>query len=315
MVTKYPFDFQDKSPKVIYNCNSPYNYIGEVALETKSLFNSNNIFGEEKEEEENYFFHFDYLNTFIPYNYKENSNIIINEEDDDKKCIKYSLCDICPISQNFVTAQNSFLEIKPKKQIIFEINYCPKNSLFTKTKVNNFLVEEEKVTNYLKRKRSTNRRKRKENKDNIRKKIKRGYLNNILIEKLNEKLRSIGSKTYFEKFPQFFASDVDQKRNKKVLNMSLREIFEHKELYVKEKKKGLDNFLHNLKVIQSEEIKTNKIFENILDKTFCQLYEEYLDSNEFNIYEINRLKNNKMDENYIRRYKELSKDLMNFFCK
>ena len=314
MITKYPYDFQNKSPRINYNCNSLCNYIGVEALETKSLFNSNNIFGEEKEEE-NYFLNIDYLNTFIPYNYKENSNITINEEDDDKKCIKYSLCDICPISQNFRTAQNSFLEIKPKKPLIFEINYCPKNSLFTKTKVNNFLVEEEKVTNYLKRKRSTNRRKRKENKDNIRKKIKRGYLNNTLIEKLNEKLRSIGSKTYFEKFPQFFASDVDQKRNKKVLNMSLREIFENKSLYVKEKKKGLDNFLHNLKVIQSEEIITNKIFENILDKTFCQLYEEYLDSNEFNIYEINRLKNNKMDEEYIRRYKNLAKDLMNFFCK
>ena len=158
MITKYPYDFQNKSPRINYNCNSPCNYIGEEALETKSLFNSNNIFGEEKEEE-NYFLNIDYLNTFIPYNYKENSNIIINEEDDDKKCIKYSLCDICPISQNFRTAQNSFLEIKPKKPIIFEINYCPKNSLFTKTKVNNFLVEEEKVTNYLKRKRSTNRRK------------------------------------------------------------------------------------------------------------------------------------------------------------
>jgi hypothetical protein len=199
--------------------------------------------------------------------------------------------------------------------LIFEINYCPKNSLFTKAKVNNYSVEKEKERNFLKRKRSSSRRKRKENKDNIRKKIKRGFLNNTIIEKLNEKLRNIGSKTYFEKFPQRFASDVDQKRNTKILNIKLKEIFENKELYVKEKKKGLDNFKHNLKVIQSEEVKNNEIFKNILNKTFRQLYEEYLDSNEFEIYEINRLKNKKMDEEYIRRYKEFAKDLMNFFCK
>ena len=34
--------------------------------------------------------------------------------------------------------------------------------------------------------------------------------------------------------------------------MILREIFNRKELYVNENKKGLDNFIHNLKVIQSE---------------------------------------------------------------
>ena len=69
---------------------------------------------------------------------------------------------------------------------------------------------------------------------------------------MNEILRNIGIKIYFEKFPQFFASDFDQKRNKKILNMILREIFNRKELYVNENKKGLDNFIHNLKVIQSE---------------------------------------------------------------
>ena len=311
MVTKYSFDFQDRIPKVNYKCNFLYNYIGDESSKTKSPFSSNYFYGEEKEEE-NYFLNIDYLNNLMPYNYEENSNINIDEEDDDKKYINASSCGLFG---NFRNNLNSFLEINSKKSLIFEINYCPKNSLFTKAKVNNYSVEKEKERNFLKRKRSTSRRKRKENKDNIRKKIKRGFLNNTIIEKLNEKLRNIGSKTYFEKVPQRFASDVDQKRNKKILNIKLKEIFENKELYVKEKKKGLDNFKHNLKVIQSEEVKNNEIFKNILNKTFRQLYEEYLDSNEFEIYEINRLKNKKMDEEYIRRYKEFAKDLMNFFCK
>ena len=65
----------------------------------------------------------------------------------------------------------------------------------------------------LKRKRFMERRPRKENQDNIRKKIKRGFFNSALIKKLNEKLKSIGSRKYFRKFPQHFVSDVNQKRN------------------------------------------------------------------------------------------------------
>ena len=45
-----------------------------------------------------------------------------------------------------------------------------------------------------------------------------------------------------------------------------------------------------------------------------QLNEEYLNFNEFNIYGINHLKDNNMDDAYIRRYKEIAKDLMKFFC-
>ena len=302
-------DFQDKN----LNFNLSYNFlfIGDGSFETKSPFNSNDILGEE-----NYSSSFDCADNLSPYNYEENSNKYLNEENDVKNDINFSSFKLRPIYQNFRNDQNSLLkkEKKAKKALIFKIDYCPKNSLFTKTKVNNILVEEEKENRFINRKRTSTRRKRMENKDNIRKKIKRGFLNYTLIKKLNEKLKKIGSKTYFEKFPQFFSSDVDQKRNKKILNMILGEIFNHKELYVNENKKGLDNFKHNLKVIQSEEIQNSKIFKNILNKTFMQLYEEYLNSNEFNIYEINRLKESNMDDAYIRRYKEIAKDLMKFFC-
>ena len=40
------------------------------------------------------------------------------------------------------------------------------------------------------KKRLSNRRQRKDNKDNIRKKIKRGFFNNALINKLNEILKN-----------------------------------------------------------------------------------------------------------------------------
>ena len=161
---------------------------------------------------------------------------------------------------------------------------------------------------FLKKKRIKSR---KENKDNIRKKIKRGFFNNILCEKLNIKLRIIGSIEYFTKFPQFFASDVDRNRNKIILDMTLQEIFENSELYIYEDKNGYANYLHNLEVVKK--IKNDNIFKKILSKTFRELYEEYLDSDEFNIDEINRLKKSKMENEYIRRYKDIAKDLINFF--
>ena len=62
-----------------------------------------------------------------------------------------------------------------------------------------------------------------------------------------------------------------------------------------------------------KKLKNNDIFKKILSKTFRGLYEEYFDSDEFNIDEINRLKKSKMENEYIRRYKDIAKDLINFF--
>ena len=134
---------------------------------------------------------------------------------------------------------------------------------------------------------------------------------NKLCENLDSKLRIIDSKEYFTKFPQFFASDVHSNRNKIILDMTLQEIFENSELYIYEDKNGKANYKHNFEVVKK--IKNNDIFKKILSKTFRELYEEYLDSDEFNIDEINRLKKNKMENEYIRRYKDIAKDLINFF--
>ena len=93
--------------------------------------------------------------------------------------------------------------------------------------------------------------------------------------------------------------------------MTLQEIFENSELYIYEDKNGYANYKHNFKVVKK--IKNNDIFKKILSKTFKELYEEYLDSDEFIIDEINRLKKSKMENEYIRRYKDIAKDLINFF--
>ena len=188
-----------------------------------------------------------------------------------------------------------------------------KVNLFTNIEKNSLLVKNREEM--LKRKRFQDRRPRKENQDNIRKKIKRGFFNNGLIKKLNEKLKNIGSKKYLRKFPQHFVSDVNQKRNKVLFNMTLREIFENKELYINEGKESLYNYLNNLKVVQNEEIKENIELKIIFNKTIYELYEEYINSEEFNIIEINRLKEKKMQDDYIKRYINLARYLILFFTQ
>ena len=71
-----------------------------------------------------------------------------------------------------------------KKKNIFNVIYPNKIALFTKTEI-------ELPEILIGRKRESERKRRKYNQDNIRKKIKRGFLS-ILIDKLNKILASIG---------------------------------------------------------------------------------------------------------------------------
>ena len=207
----------------------------------------------------------------------------------------------------------SLQEKEQEKQPLFEVVYPKNDLLFSKTEKNSGLISiEETEETFLKRKRLPIRKPRKDNQDNMRKKIKRGFFNTALINILNQKLESLGSSKYFEKFPQFFVSDVNQKRNKEIFSMTLSEILEKKELYENEQKSGFDNYLHNLKVIQSEDIKENEELKIIFKKKICELYEEYFNSDEFKIGEINRLKEKNMTDDYIARYIYLANHLIEF---
>ena len=162
----------------------------------------------------------------------------------------------------------------------------------------------------IKRKRFNKKRRRRENSDNIRKKIKGGFFNRALIKLLNTIIKSNGSRFYFAKFPQTFISNISKKENKKLLNMMLLEIFETKNIYSDAE---LDNFIHNFHVIEKKEIRENLELKKILNKKYSELFKEYINSKEFKIDEINRLKN-KFDKSYIEMYISLSKYFIEFFA-
>jgi len=157
---------------------------------------------------------------------------------------------------------DTLLENENKRQPYFKVVYPKDDSLLSKiTKTENISIlikeeeEEEEEKSFLGKKKLLNAKTRKDNQDNMRKKIKRGFYNTSLIKFLNELLKSIGSKKYFEKFPHNFVNDVNQKRNKKIFGMTLREVLVEKKLYIHEENSGFNNYSHNLKVVQSEEIK------------------------------------------------------------
>ena len=199
-------------------------------------------------------------------------------------------------------------QLHEKKKNIFNVIYPNKISLFTKTEI-------ELPEILIGRKRESERKRRKYNQDNIRKKIKRGFLS-ILIDKLNKILASIGISLYFVKLPQSFVSDVVRKTNKEILNLTLEEIFKKEELYKLDKDEDLIKYRHNLDVVNDAEIQGNAEIKNILNKKYYEIQEDYINSKEFKVDEINRLKKNnseEADDEYIKKYIFLAQHFLEFF--
>ena len=200
------------------------------------------------------------------------------------------------------------------KEKIFKINIAPKKDIQNSHLFE--ILDPEKLTEeiesdfddkeYLGKKRAKSKIKRAENRDNIRKKIKCGFFS-ILVKKINEKIKNNGSILYFAKFPQKFVSDITRKQNKKILTMTLEEIIMTKELYGNGE---LNNYYHNLNVIKNKDVQALK---DIFNKKYCELFEEYINSKEFRDEQINRLKNKKVGNDYIKKYLFLSKHFIEFF--
>ena len=107
---------------------------------------------------------------------------------------------------------------------IFITVYPKKISLFTKAK-------EEFVFPGLKEENKLIGNKRRRNKeDDIRRMIGRRFFNDIILNLINEILKNAGSIISFEKIQQDVVYDLVKKNNKKLLDMSLEQIFSKKDL-------------------------------------------------------------------------------------
>lgn len=197
-----------------------------------------------------------------------------------------------------------------KKNIIFEVIYPEKKSLSTSNKT--ISKNDELNINFLihKRYRSKNRRSRGRNFDNLRIMIKRNFLNKHLLNDLNEELDKLGYKTKFYKFPQTFVGDVTIENNKQILDKTLGQIFEMKVLY---KGKFESNYYHNLKIVESLKKKEKPDFLNM---KYSDLFQKYLNSEEFEIHANSLLENlKKFNENDLQIYKFLAKSFIQHYSK
>ena len=146
------------------------------------------------------------------------------------------------------------------------------------------------------------KRKRKHKPDDIRKKIKARFLK-ALRYRMNEELKYANSEKYFDFLPQCFICEITKKKNKSVLNMTLKEIMSTDFFEKYKKLNDGDNTLNNsmlnkkrecpdkvkyennkevMKYLKNnEEIKKSFNFDIIGDMTFSELFYEYLESKEF----------------------------------
>ena len=240
------------------------------------------------------------FNNFIPLDEKEQSEEEISNDIEEGDHAYFTN------AENFI--KTKFLEkkeintIKIEKKKIFNVIY---------PKVRLELIYNKDISFLKKRIRSPNPRKRREFHDNIRKRIKRYFFNQIILTDINEELKKRGIVNYFEKFPSDFVSDVSRKRNEKLMGMTLIQIMKNKEFY-----KGIysENYKHNLKILNSLKEETTENLEKILNTKYRDLFNEFLDSDKYRNF-FKQLVKDKENDIYLERVLYISKSWNKFFSE
>ena len=220
--------------------------------------------------------------------------------------------DICLFSEDEIIFENDeryFIKNSKKESGLFKV-INPKIALFKKAKENSLQAYLTGI-DFSKKIRSSKTLPNFKQKHYIRVSIKRNFMNNYLLTALNKKLEEAGFNIFFEKFPQSIAVNVAKDFNNNLMNMKLKDIFKNEDLYNIEDR---TNFESNLKIVDKIEKEGNPELNMILNRKFRCLFEEYLNSEEFGIDEINRLKNSKVekDEYYIEKYIFLAQHFIEF---
>ena len=210
--------------------------------------------------------------------------------------------------------RNIFKVINPNKFYIFNCgnkDKCTRKFIDDTLKKKRFIILE----NMGKSIKIIIKQNRKYDSDNIRKKIKARFLK-YLKNVINDKLKRAGSKNCFSFLPQNFICNIGKRKNRVVLNLTLKEVFS--ENFCQNEKEGCsssEKYKHNLKVL--DYLKNNQIisersnFNYFKDMKYYEIYYEYLRSNEFE-KEINRIKKKENIE-YTKLYIQLAFNLINFF--
>ena len=190
---------------------------------------------------------------------------------------------------------------KDSKKIINETLDDIKNG-----NIKNFLFLDESELTKQQTKKPINILRRKYNSDNIIKKIKTKY-HKILKIQTNKKLKNVGSKKFFKNLPQVFITNLKKEEIRSILNKTYKDILTNNFIEWKKpgsKGKNNNNYLYNKSVLEYLEKNKNRFKElnyNMFNMTYSQLYNEYLESVEFEeeIANLTKKETLKYTKNYI----------------
>ena len=196
-------------------------------------------------------------------------------------------------------SQKLIIKKRQKKRIsLFEVIYSPRFKELNST-------QKRKIKN------------RYENKDNVLRAIKTRFFNNHIYGLLKKKLVGIGNRKNIEKFPTNFVRDINKnKKNKELWNMTLKEFLLWIETFSENEKKVNNNenrVNYDENIVNDLLVKRNEDFKILLDKKLCELYEDYKTSDEFIKKEIKRIQMKYNDGFYVKRFKDIAADFLNFF--
>jgi len=278
-------------PKIQSNMGNSFNYM-DLCISGMNEFND--------QDKNKYFFEEEFYSAYkkIFKNEKEEKNLA------SRKVFK---------NAESKTTVDISLEIekvqKKYKNTLFKTIYPEKIFLFTPSE--NDSIEGFDINGVMSKKRirAKQPRKRSDYDDEKRKSIKRAFFNKALLEALNKLLEK---SNYFIKFPSKLVENVTREANKKIIYLSLKEIIENKKFY---EGMNLNIYNHNMRALNLLKEKNNLKIDLILNMRFCDLFEEYLNSDTFKIDEINRLKKKNKSKDFIERYIYLSRHLIEFFKK
>ena len=148
--------------------------------------------------------------------------------------------------------------------------------------------------------------------DSIRKKIK-ARLHKKLTKIINEKLKTAGSKCFFDMLPQSFITNINIGFNKPLLNLTMRELFQKTFGFKSKDKEKIDYNIRIMKYIEDNpDINNNSDVSDFLDSKYSEIIREYLDG-DYLQEDIDRLRDENEGEEYINRYNFIALHWIEFY--
>ena len=188
---------------------------------------------------------------------------------------------------------------------------CAKNYKFnisTQNKKGNTLL----LLKNTETKKNRNNTYRKLKPDSLRKKIK-ARLHKKLTKIINEKLKTAGSKCFFDMLPQSFITNINIGFNKPLLNITMRELFQKTFGFKSKDKEKIDYNIRIMKYIEDNpDINNNSDVSDFLDSKYSEIIREYLDG-DYLQEDIERLRDENEGEEYINRYNFIALHWIEFY--